>query len=180
MTARRRPASADWEKAKALYPATADDEAAWARVLAEQPDVMYSVIAYIVKVVKATDGPRKTGRRPGVTGLSFDDVLDVLYPERYTLEPLTLAVPKLMAGRTQRMIAPKVPCNQATLSRILSGQVQPDLALLRGLANALKVPPTYFVEYRAQRMAQLVQDALMAQPNVSVSIFKRLQNQPVT
>jgi hypothetical protein len=177
---RRRPASADWERAKSLYPATGDDEAAWARVLSEQPDVMFSVIAYIVKVVKATDGPRKTGRRPGVHGLSFDEVWDVLYPQRYTLEPLTDALPKLMAGKSQRQVAPLVPCNQATLSRILSGQVQPDIVLLRNLARALKVPPTYFAEYRALRMAQLVQDVLLAQPNVSVSIFKRLQNAPVT
>lgn len=175
---RRRAASADWDKAKSLYPTTGDDEAAWARVLADQPDVMFSVIAYIVKVVKATDGPRKTGRRPGVTGLNFDEVWDVLYPQRYTLEPLTEILPILMAGKSQRQIAPKVPCNQATLSRICTGQLKPDVVLLRNLAGALKVPPTYFVEYRAMRLAQMVQDVLLAQPNVSVTLFKRLQNAP--
>lgn len=178
MTTRRRPATADWDKAKALYPATGDDEAAWSKVLSEQPDVMYSVIAYIVKVVKATEGPRKTGRRPGVTGLNFDDVWDVLYPPRYTTEPLTEVLPVLMAGKSQRQIAPKVPCNQATLSRIVNGQVKPDTALLRGLAAALKVPPTYFAEYRAMRLAEIVQAVLLAQPNMSVTLFKQLQKAP--
>lgn len=180
MTARRRPATADWDKAKKLYPSTGDDEAAWAQVLSEQPDVMFSVIAYIVKVVKATEGPRKTGRRPGITGLSFDETWDVLYPQRYTLEPITEALPKLMAGRSQRQIAPKVPCNQATLSRVLSGQVKPDLGLMRGLAAALKVPPTFFLEYRAMRLAEMVLSVLLSQPNMSVTLFKQLQNAPAS
>lgn len=174
MAERRRPATADWEKAKAEFPSTGDDETAWAAVLIEQPDVMFNVIAYIVKVVKATEGPRKTGRRPGITGLSFDEVWDVLYPDRYTLEPLADALPKLMAGKSQRQVAAKVPCNQATLSRLLSGQMVPDLALIKSLAIALKVPPTYFVEYRAQRLAEVIQVALMAQPNLSVTLLKRL------
>lgn len=171
---RRRPASADWDKAKAQYPATGDDEAAWAAALTDQPDVMFSVIAYIVKVVKATEGPRKTGRRPGITGLSFDEVWDVLYPERFTLELLTEALPRLMAGKSQRQVAARVPCDQATLSRVISGQLKPDLVLLRNIAAALKVPPTYFVEYRAERLAAVVQGALMQQPNLSVTVLKRL------
>jgi transcriptional regulator with XRE-family HTH domain len=172
---RRRPATADWEKAKDRYPTTGDDEAAWAKVLTEHPDVMFSVIAYIVKVVKATDGPRKTGRRPGVTGLSFDDVWDVLYPERFTLVPLVEALPALMVGRSQHQVAPTVPCNQATLSRIIAGKLVPDLSLLRALAVALNVPPTYFIEYRAGRLAQIIQQALIEQPTMSVTLLKQLQ-----
>lgn len=172
---RRRPTTADWDKAKKLYPATADGEAEWAAVLAEQPDIMFSVIAYIVKVVKATEGPRKTGRRPGVTGLGFDEVWDVLYPQRYTSEPFTEAASKLMAGKSQRQVAARIPCNQSTLSRLLNGQLKPDLGLIKGFAAAMKVPPTYFAEYRAMRLAQLIQQTLIAQPDLSVTLVKRLQ-----
>lgn len=174
LSTRRRPATADWERAKTQYPATGDDEAAWSALLTEEPDVMYAVIAYIVKVVKAVEGPRKTGRRPGITGLSFDDVWDVLYPDRFTLEPLTVALVGLMAGKSQHQIAPMVPCNQATLSRVMSGRLIPDLALLRSLAVALHVPPTYFVEYRAGRVAQIVEAVLISQPTMSVTVLKNL------
>ncbi len=160
--------------AKDLYPSTQMNEQGWVEAFDRNPDMLWSIIGDIVKVVKASEGPRRTGRRPPVRDMSLEDVWALLYPKRYSLAPFPEALAELMAGKSQRQFARLVPCHQTTLSRLLSGHLQPDLLMLESLAQAGGVPPSYFTEWRARYIAEVVTQVLTERPNMGVTALKRM------
>jgi transcriptional regulator with XRE-family HTH domain len=78
----------------------------------------------------------------------------------------------LIGARSQMQFARRVPISQPTLSRLLAGHVEPDLAMLEQIAGAAKVPPYFFVEYRANFIAQMVRRVLLASPHLGITAMK--------
>lgn len=170
-----RAGTAKWEIAQAAYPSASEGVDGWAQAFADEPGVLHRILSDIAKVAHATDGVKKTGRRP-VVSMGLDQLWQLLYPEPSD-DPFVEALAKLMGNTSQRAFAPKVPCNQATISRLLTGELMPDITMLEGLASAGGVPPSYFREWRALKLGQLVVDTYLRQPHLSSPVLKQLARQ---
>lgn len=172
-------ARADYENAKALYPSVSMGEADWLQVFHRNTDIMWAIIGDIYGAIKTEEekaaGIHRMGRRPSRTATSLDDVYATVFPAQFSMDPFPVALSKLLAGRSQQQFAMKIPCNQTTISRLLSGRRQPDLVMLGRIAAAAKVSPFFFLEFRALWVANLVAKQLLAAPNMSITAIKRVR-----
>lgn len=173
-------AKADLEKAKQLYPSTQMGEAEWMAFFDTPAGfaAMGAIIGDIFDEVKAEEekeaGVKRMGRRPSRTA-SLTEVWATVFPAPYSMDPFPESLNKLLNGRSQRAFAMKIPCNQSTLSRLLSGEWAPDLTMLERIALAARVSPSYFVEYRAMFIGQLITKALTNSPNLGVTHLRLLR-----
>lgn len=119
--------------------------------------------------VRRTGIGRRTPRRA-----SLDEVLETIFPDRYSTEPFPMAMEKLLAGRSQRAFAKKAHVHQMTLSRLMRGQYEPDLDMLEKLAKAAKVSPAFFLEWRAQYIATVLANVFRKRPNLSIGAIQLL------
>lgn len=173
-------AKADFERAKERYPSTQMGEKQWLAFF-DTPAGMHAmgrIIGDIYDVVKAGEekeaGLQRMGRRPRREG-SLADVYATVFPQPYTMDPFPEAMLKLLNGRSQRAFAPRVPVHQTTLSRLLAGTMTPDVTMLERIAVAAKVHPSYFVEWRALYVSQMVEKVLTQRPNIGVSAYKSVR-----
>ena len=173
-------AKADFAKAKQEYPSVQMGEAGWLAFF-DTPDGSHAVgriLGDIFDAVKAEEekasGVRRMGRRPGRTG-SLQEVYDTVFPAPYSMDPFPEAMIKLLNGRSQRQFAPKIPVHQTTMSRLMSGALKPDLLMLERIADAARVHPSFFVEYRAMFVGQLLTRIFTARPNMGVAAFREVK-----
>jgi hypothetical protein len=174
-------AKADFEKAKAMFPSIGFGESEWLAFF-DTPagfQAMGAILGDIYDVVKAEEdkakGIRTMGRRPARKGVSLDEVYATVFPPQYTNEPFPVALKTLMAGRSQRQFCMKIPCHQTTLSRMLSGTLEPDLIMMERVADAAKVPPSYFAEWRAHYIGRLITNVFLQRPHMSITAVKSLK-----
>lgn len=143
-----------------------------------RPDVLHHLIYDLYDVVKTEEererGEVRMGRRPRRRPTSWDEVWQTIMPDPFSMDPFPDAMVKLLNGRSQRQFARKVPCHQATLSRLISGQLEPDLPMLESIAMAAGVAPAYFLEWRAKYLGELITRACLMRPNISVTVLKRV------
>jgi transcriptional regulator with XRE-family HTH domain len=59
-------------------------------------------------------------------------------------------------GLSQRALGRRIGINQAHVSRILSGQTVPTLAMIDAIAAALELPADYFVESQLRTIAKIL------------------------
>jgi hypothetical protein len=168
---------ADFQNAKICYPSTAMGETGWLAVFADQPDLLRQILGDVYQVVLAErereGGVHRRGRRPKRAPSSRDDLLRMVTPDHWNNLPFPIALRGLLAGRSQRQFAMKVPISQASMSRLLDGSQHPDLAMLTSIAAAAKVPAHFFIEYRALFISQLVCRVLMTNPHIGITAMKR-------
>ena len=145
----------------------------WQQVLAANPKMLWGVVADVVKAVKAGEGEKKTGRRPAVNVDSLDELYTLLFPNAYSGLPFPKAFSTALGERSQRAFALKVGMNQATVSRLAAGKTEPSVEMIERIAYGLNVPPTYFSEYRALKLSQIMVDTLLAHPDLSAEIIRR-------
>lgn len=154
----------------------------WEGFLAENPKVLWSLVADVVKAVKAGEGERKTGRRPAASCSSIEELYDLLFPPSYATEPFPTTLGELMKrqGVSQGALAKACHVNQSTISRVMSGSSidprwrQPlTTDLMEAIAVALNVRPTYFAEYRAMKLGEIVSDTLLSNPTLSAESVRR-------
>jgi transcriptional regulator with XRE-family HTH domain len=150
--------------------------AQWREAIEDNPDVTWRILSDIVKVVQAEQVPHRTGRRPAPEMMGFDQLLDTIYPERFSEEPFPVALESLMSamGATQMMFAPLMHVSQPQLSRLLTGKVKPDLRVMENAASACGVTAAYFVEWRAWKIAELIADVYLRQPRLSIIAVKQV------
>lgn len=168
-------AKADLERAKSMYPSTyLMGEKEWLTFF-DTPQgfaAMGAIIGDIFDEVKAEEekeaGVKRMGRRPGRSA-SLSEVYATVFPAPYSMDPFPEALTKLLNGRSQRAFAAKVPCNQSTMSRLLSGEWKPDIPMMESIAVAAKVSPAFFLEWRAMYVGQLITSTLMARPHLSIT-----------
>ena len=172
-------AKADFEKAKILYPSTQMGEKEWVAFFNTPAGfaAMGAIIGDMYDEVKAEEekeaGVKRMGRRPSRTA-SLAEVWETVFPAPYSMDPFPETLHKLLNGRSQRAFARKIPCNQSTLSRLLSGEWSPDITMLERIADAAKVSPAYFVEYRALFVGQLITTVLIKAPNLGITHLSRV------
>lgn len=146
----------------------------WELLLVNNPKVLWGLVADVVKAVKAGEGERRTGRRPAVGVTSLDELYSVLFPKVFVAEPFPQAFAAALGRRSQRDFAEAVGFNQATVSRLLSGKIPPSVECMERVAHCLKLPPTYFLEYRAMKLGQVITNVLLDNPAVSIEAVRRM------
>lgn len=171
-------AKADFEKAKAQFPSTQLGEEAWLAFFTtpEGHHAFGRILGDIYDQVKTDEekarGIRTMGRRPARKATSLQDVYATIFPPVHSLEPFPDALRKLLNGRSQRQFAGKIPIDQATLSKFMSGDRKPSMQMLERIAAAAGVKPNYFVEYRALYVSALVEQVLTAHPNIGIGVHR--------
>jgi DNA-binding Xre family transcriptional regulator len=146
----------------------------WETLLVSNPKVLWGLVADVVKAVKAHQGERRTGRRPAAGVSSIDELYGLLFPKVYVTEPFPQAFAAALGRRSQRDLAEAIGYNQATVSRLLSGKTPPTCECMERIAAALKIPPTYFLEYRAMKVGQVITSVLLDNPAVSIEAVRKL------
>jgi hypothetical protein len=166
---------AGWDDAGRV-PGAHDQIDEWEALLTRNPKVLWGLVADVVKAVKAGEGERRTGRRPAVSVGSLDELYEVLFPPQYDTQPFPVVFNALLgAGEySQRTFAAHVGFNQATVSRLLSGRTPPTVEMIERISHALDVRPTYFTEYRAMKLGQVVTEVLLGNPQLSADTVRRL------
>jgi DNA-binding XRE family transcriptional regulator len=152
----------------------------WETVLAENPKILWGLVADVVKAVKAGEGERRTGRRPAATVRSLDELYEVLFPTAFATLPFREALYELMQerGLSQRALATEVGLNQSSINRLLNGGWAPDIEMLELLAGKMNVRPTYWSEYRAMKLGQLVTNVFLTDPRRSADAVRALVGAP--
>lgn len=153
-----------------------DEGQDWEQLLTSNPQVLWGIVADVVKAVKAGEGERKTGRRPAASVGSLNELYEVLFPVQYTEAAFPEAFNQLMraASFSQVTFAAHVGFNQATVSRLVAGKTPPTVEMIERISFALDVRPTYFREYRALKLGRVVTDVLLAHPGMSAEAVRRL------
>jgi transcriptional regulator with XRE-family HTH domain len=146
----------------------------WRDAIETNPDVTWRILSDIVKVVQAESIPGRTGRRPAPDMMGFDQLLDTIYPERFSTERFPEALAALMGTATQVEFAPLMHVSQPQLSRLLTGRVKPDLRMMENAALASGVTAAYFVEWRALKIAELIADVYLRRPTLSIIAVKQV------
>lgn len=121
------------------------------------------------------NGVRRSGRRPPRFA-SLDVVMATVFPERYSMDPFPEAMRKLLGNRSQRAFAHTAGFHQTTVSKLMKGDYKPDMPILERLADAAKVSPGYFREYRALYVAEIVRLLLDERPQLSSVVLRDLMN----
>lgn len=121
-------------------------------------------------------GLRQMGRRPNRRAVPLSEVYAMVFPRPYSMDPFATSMAKLLEGRSQRAFCRRVPIHQTTLCRYLDGSRKPDLEMLEKLAAAAKVKPSYFVEWRAMYVGQLIQTVLLDHPNIGISAVNTIHS----
>ena len=167
---------ADWDAASAMVPYADGD---WQGFLTENPEALYRIIADTYDVVlrerERANGVRRSGRRPKPSQVPIEEVYAAVFPPRYAMEPFIPALEALVGNESQRSFSRRVPCDQATLSRLLSGRLAPDLSMMERLAGAAGVKPWYFAEWRAAWVGGLIRDVLASRPDLSIKALQGLR-----
>ena len=155
------------------------DDQDWVDRLGQNPEALYRIIAdsydFVLREREMAQGIKRSGRRPRPSRVSIDEVIEAVFPPQYSNAPFVDALRAVMDGHSQRSFSKRVPCDQATLSRLLAGQLKPDLPMLERIAQAGGVPPWYFREWRAEYVASLIREVLLADPAMSVGALRVLQ-----
>jgi transcriptional regulator with XRE-family HTH domain len=175
-------ARADLEGARALYPSCSMGMGEWVTFFDSPPGlqalgrILYDIYDEVKSAEERKAGLRRIGRRPARAAVSLDDVMNVVLPTEFSNEPLHVALTQLIAGRSQRQFARKVPISQPHLSRILSGERVPGLEQLEQIAAAAGVQPWYFAEWRAKYIGDLITEALTRAPHLSIAALRSLRD----
>lgn len=156
------------------YAASVQRLDAWDEVVAAEPDILYSLLQDVLKIVQSQGDTERVGRRPAAEAMDYDRLWAELFPKRYSTDPMPIALRELMGPLSQGQFALKVPCSQPTLSWLMTGKRNATPEMMESLAAAGGVTPAYFLEWRAWRLAGLLTDAMLADPARTVAMAKRL------
>lgn len=133
----------------------------WAAQFSISPDAMHRIFADIIKQEYAPKG--RVGQRP--MPMEEDVNFAQFLREDFTDLPLHQALPKLMRV-SQRAFAARCGMSKTQFRRVLSGELTPDPSQIRRIAQAARVSPLYFIEYR--RMMLMVAVADLVEENTDI------------
>lgn len=158
-------------------------EQMWVDRFSKDPDLMWLMIGDIVRYVSADEIPRgdRTSSRRQVQ--DKDRNLAAVWRiigEAYSMEPFPVAVTELIGERSLRAFATRAGFGSVeTLRRYMRGQRPLTAVALESCAQAGRVEPFYFVEYRAMWLATELQRAMLARPEASVQAVRKVKSSVV-
>ena len=140
---------------------------AWVAVFNARPDAMHSLLADFIKQAHATPG--RIGQRPmpKEEQVDFDGLV---YGEVNEL-PLAEVLPKVVT-LSEREMAGRVHISKTQWRRILDGEHDPDVRVLRAIAAAIGKPPTFFVEYRKAMAVAAFLNLIDERPGIATALYR--------
>lgn len=141
---------------------------AWVAVFNARPDAMHSLLADFIKQVHAQPG--RIGQRP----MPKEEVVDfhgLLYGEENDI-PLAEVLPKLIQV-SERAFCERIAMSRSQYRRMLRGKHDPDVNEIRLIAQALKKPPTFFVEYRKAMAIAAFINLLEERPGIATMLYRQ-------
>jgi hypothetical protein len=141
----------------------------WVATFNTRPDAMHNLLADYIKQVHAKPG--RIGQRP----MPKEEEVDfhaLVYGEENDL-PLTEVLPKLMNGRSQNSLAPKVGMSRTNFQRLMNGTYDPHVDELRLIAAAVGKPPSYFVEYRKAMAIAAFVNLVNERPGIATKLYRQ-------
>lgn len=173
--------SADWENTR-QFASIKEGEQAWVALVDERPDILHQLLGDVYIVTKYDERKRETGkrldgRRVMPRDANLDELWDMITP-RYSMESFGVAVKALIGTMSLRQFAAKVPMDHRELSRMMRGQSKPSVYWMERIAEAARVTPAYFVEWRIAFAVNRLAGILRQRPNLSIGVVKRMGGVP--
>ena len=175
--------SADWERAKEMYPSTTKlTESDWVNFFTERPDAMHAILGDIFVITKAHESTvKKSGRRPKHINGSMDELWDMITPQ-YSNEPFGVSVKALIGEQSIRAFSAKIPMHYWSLIRLMRGErqivnpndINSSMQTLELIARAGKVHPSYFMEYRTLYIMRVFDEVFASRPQFTIGLMKKL------
>lgn len=164
--------SESWQRLLDAHPRGPDsaEPEFWETYLNDNPDVLHRLLA---DVYHATYGSEKPP--------TLDDLWEMMSVPRFATIPFGQAVLDLLGDRSIRWLAQNVGIAHSQMSRYLSG-ARPIVSVhdhrgsmrrMEAVARALRVHPSYFMEWRRMWVMSLIDSAFSAQPALSIGMFRR-------
>lgn len=152
-------------------PPTKATKRAWVAAFNARPDAMHSLLADFIKQVHAQPG--RIGQRP----MPREEQVDfqaLVYGEENN-EPIAVVLPKLMRqmGVSVRTFCVAIRMSRTQLQRLLAGDHDPDVGEIRLIAQAVRKPPTYFVEYRKAMAVAAFLNLLDEKPEFATTLYRQ-------
>ena len=144
---------------------------AWVATFNARPDAMHNLLADFIKQVYATS--RKVGQRP-MPKEEAVDFQSLIYGEE-NLRPIHEVLPALVKV-SERMFCSRINMSRSQYQRLLAGQYDPDVNEIRKIAEVLKKPPTFFVEYRKAMAIAAFINLIDDHPGIATSIYRQYLN----
>jgi len=148
-------------------PASKATKTAWVAAFNARPDAMHSLLADFIKQVHAQPG--RIGQRP----MPKEELVDfnaLIYGEANDL-PLMEVLPKLVTI-SERAFCAQIKMSRAQYQRILSGAYDPNVYEIRKIAEAVKKPAIYFIEYRKAMAVAAFLNLLDERPGIATSLYR--------
>jgi hypothetical protein len=169
---------ADFDNARSQFPSVKHGVDEWVRFFDDRPEVMLQILGDIYRETKAEEaresGKAPTGRRPKSINGNLDELHRMTTPQ-YSVDSFEVAVKELIGTRSLRAFAAKVPMNHHTLTRMMRGEVKLEMWRLEQIADAGKVNPAFFREYREMQLLEVIGRYFSLRPNVSIALTKRIR-----
>lgn len=141
---------------------------AWVATFSERPDAMHALLADFIKQAHAQPG--RIGQRP-MPREEQVDLQGLLYGEQNDL-PMLEVLPGLVT-MSERMMCARIHMSRTQWQRLLRGEYDPDVNEIRKIAEALKKPPTFFVEYRKAMVVAALINLIDERPGIATSLYRR-------
>lgn len=147
-------------------------ERAWIAAFTLKPEALEGLLSDLIKQAYATPG--RIGQRP--MPKEEDVNLQALLHGEFSEDPLQVSLPPLIKI-SERAFVMKVHMNRRTYQRMFLAQndpdrYHPDIEVLRRIAEAVKKPPSYFLEYRLMAAQAAFVNLITDRPVIATRIYR--------
>jgi hypothetical protein len=143
----------------------------WNVVLRDN-DVFARLLRDILKVDQMD--PHRNGPRPTVDYERGRQTWEQMVGRDFSQEAFVGAFQQLTGSDTVRMIARKTYMSKTKIHQLQRGHISPTAEDLRIIAKSYGKSPGYFAEYRAEYIMAMIQGRLVNEPEMTVSLYRRL------
>jgi len=147
-------------------------ERAWVAAFTEKPEALEALISDLIKQAYATPG--RIGQRP--MPKEEDVNLDALLRGEFSDDPIHVVLPPLIKV-SERAFVMKIHMNRRTYQRMLllpedPLKYHPDMEILVRIADAVKKPPSFFLEYRLLAAQAAFVRLITERPGVATKLYR--------
>lgn len=147
-------------------------ERAWVAAFTHKPEALEGLLSDLIKQAYATPG--RIGQRP--MPREEDVNLEALIHGEYTDQPLQLSLPPLIRI-SERAFAMKLHMNRRTYQRMFLEDADPlryhpDMEIIRRIAQAVKKPASYFLEYRMMAAQAAFLQLITERPGIATRLYR--------
>ncbi len=149
----------------------------WGKAFSNDIELLARLLGDMLKVNLPPSG--RPGPRPNLDRDSAMPDLDVLLRQDPTAHPYAVLpfveVFKLLVGnRSIRALQSKLGMSKTHVHDLLKGKVKPTQEEMERLAAIFGKQPSYFAEYRANKIASYIGRQMAIEPDYSIRVYERI------